>query len=152
MLLTVRGRDGRPVAQRKAGNIVLRSGAALVAKLFAGAAGATPIDTIGIGYASNPASAELIALVPPPADLDIPAEALRTPLPPESFAVATDRAGAVRVRITATFQPTRELPKVTEAGLLAGDTLYNQVVFEPVTLTEGQDVTFFWEIDFPFGH
>jgi hypothetical protein len=152
MLLRVRGPDGRTVAERGARNIVLRSGASLVAKLFAGAPGVTAIDTIGIGYAANPASAELIALVPPPADLDIPAEALRTALPPESFAVATDRAGAVQVRITATFRPTRELPKVTEAGLLAGNTLYNQVVFEPVTLTKGQDVTFFWEIDFPFGH
>ena len=50
------------------------------------------------------------------------------------------------------FQPTVELTGVTEAGLLAGDKLYNQVVFEPVTLRPGQDVTFFWEIDFPFGH
>jgi hypothetical protein len=26
------------------------------------------------------------------------------------------------------------------------------VVFEPVTLRVGQDITFFWEVDLPYGH
>jgi hypothetical protein len=30
--------------------------------------------------------------------------------------------------------------------------LYNQVVFDPVDLHLGQDVTFYWEVDFPFDH
>jgi hypothetical protein len=152
MRLRVQDAGGRPVAERSAGNMVLRGGAALIARLFAGAAGGAPINAIGIGFAQNPGSAELMALLPPPADLGIPAEALRTPLPAESFAIATDRAGSVRVDVAATFKPIREIAGVTEAGLLAGDILYNQVIFEPVTLTVGQDVTFFWEIDFPFGH
>ena len=47
--------------------------------------------------------------------------------------------------------PVVNLPDVTEAGLLAGEELYNQVVFEPVTMQASQNITFFWEIDFPFG-
>ena len=54
--------------------------------------------------------------------------------------------------MNAPFKPTVDLTDVSEAGLLAGDVLYNQVVFEPVTLRPGQNVTFFWEINFPFGH
>ncbi len=58
----------------------------------------------------------------------------------------------IKVIVNALFKPTVELKDVSEAGLLAGDVLYNQVVFEPVTLRPGQNVTFFWEINFPFGH
>ena len=64
----------------------------------------------------------------------------------------TDRPDVVQVVVSSVFHPTVVLQDVTEAGLMAGDRLYNQVVFEPVTLRPGQDVTFFWEIDFPFGH
>ena len=152
MVMTVRAPDGTALAERRAGNIVLRGGAVLIARLFSGAAGAMPIDAVGIGFADMPGDAELTALKPPPAAPAIPPAALRTPLTPDSVTIATDQAGAVQVRVAAVFKPALELKNVTEAGLLAGDTLYNQVIFEPVTLTAGQDVTFFWQIDFPFGH
>ena len=45
-----------------------------------------------------------------------------------------------------------DLDAVSEAGLLSDDTLYNQVVFEPITLKAGQEISLFWEIDFPYGH
>jgi hypothetical protein len=64
----------------------------------------------------------------------------------------TPAADVVRVAITATFTPTVALDGVTEAGLGAGDVLYNHVLFDPVRLEAGQAVSFFWEIDFPFGH
>jgi hypothetical protein len=66
--------------------------------------------------------------------------------------VVTDKPKTVQVLITSIFTPTVELVDVSEAGLMAADKLYNQVVFEPITLQTGQDITFFWEIDFPFGH
>ena len=113
---------------------------------------AQPIDGIGVGFATDPGTAELTALTPPPAAAGIPAEALRSALPPTSFELVTDQANAIQVNITALFSPTQELANVSEAGLLAGSLLYNQVIFEPVTLRVGQDVTFFWQIDFPFGH
>jgi hypothetical protein len=149
--LAVRDRDGA-VTERRATNVVLQGGAQVVASLFAGAAGAKPIDRIGVGFGVEGADVAATGLTPP-ADASIPAAALSTPVAPADFAIATDAdARLVRVTVAPIFKPTVDLADVTEAGLLAGDSLYNQVVFEPVTLHVGQDVTFFWEIDFPFGH
>jgi len=151
MVMRIRGPDGALVAERRARNIVLRGGALLIARLFSGAPGGAAVNTVGIGFARNPGDAELGALTVP-ADGAIKAAALRTALPPESFTIVADKAGAIEVHVTAIFRPTRELKDVSEAGLFAGDTLYNQVIFEPVTMVAGQEVSFFWQIDFPFGH
>jgi hypothetical protein len=149
--LLVRER-GLTVAHRRGRNMVLRAGATLIANLLTGAGGAKAVDTMGIGFATEPGGAEATALTPPPASANIPAVALRTALTTSAFQVVTDQAGVVQVKIGAVFSPTQELTDVTEAGLLSGDTLYNQVIFEPVALHVGQNVTFFWQIDFPFGH
>ena len=151
LLLLVRER-GATVARRQATNMVLRGGATLIAQLFAGAGGAQAVNAVGIGFATEPGGAELSALTPPPASANIPPAALLTALAADSFQLVTDQTDTVQVKIAAVFSPTQDLTGVTEAGLLAGDTLYNQVIFEPVTLHVGQDVTFFWQIDFPFGH
>jgi len=147
----VRSASGDLVAERQARNLVLRSGASVIASLFAGGPDAAPINAVGVGFAQEAATPETTSLTPPE-DGNIPPEALRTALTPDSFQIVTDLPNAVRVSIQAVFKPTVELAGVTEAGLLAADKLYNQVVFEPVTLRPGQDVTFFWEVDFPFGH
>ena len=151
LLLRTRSRGGLLV-ERRATNIVLRAGATLIANLFTGGPAGKPIDAIGVGFATEPATAELTALTPPPAAASIPAAALVTPLTAASFQVVIDQANAVQVKIAAVFKPTKDLDNVTEAGILAGTALYNQVIFEPVSLHVGQDVTFFWQIDFPFGH
>ena len=143
---------GALLAERRATNMVLRGGATLIADLFAGNAAGKPIDTIGVGFATDPGNAELTALTPPPATANIPPAALVTTLTAGSFQIVTDQANAVQVKIAAVFKPTQDLEAVSEAGILAGTALYNQVIFEPVTLRVGQDVTFFWQIDFPFGH
>jgi hypothetical protein len=150
MLLTVRSAEGTLVARRIANNMVLRNGAVVIARLFSGAAGATPINQLQVGFATDPGTAELTALTPP--DPVIPVAALRSPVKPENFQVTTDQPGEVQVNISAVFHPTQDLKDVTEAGLLAGEDLYNQVVFEPLTLRTGQDITFFWQVNFPFGH
>jgi hypothetical protein len=150
MRMSVRSAGSVLVAERAARNIVLRQGAAVIAALFTGAAGAAPVNTIQMGFAKEAATPDLAALTPP-ADASIPAAALRSPVTAADFKIVADRPDSVQVLVTGVFKPTVELTDVTEAGLLAGDKLYNQVVFEPVTLRPGQDVTFFWEIDFPFG-
>ena len=150
--LIVRDADGGELATRRARNLVLQAGAELVASLFSGADGAKPIDTVMVGFGVDGADVGATALTPPP-DPDIHASELRSPVEKDDFAVVADAEDrTVRVSVATVFKPTVELTDVTEAGLLAGDRLYNQVVFEPVTLRPGQDVTFFWEIDFPFGH
>jgi hypothetical protein len=142
---------GTLIIERRARNIVLRQGAAIIAGLFSGASGSSPINQVQVGFAMEGATVETTTLTPPP-DASIPKEALVSLVTPANFQIVGDRPDAVQVLIASVFKPTVELKDVTEAGLLAGDKLYNQVVFEPVTLRPGQDVTFFWEIDFPFGH
>jgi hypothetical protein len=143
---------GGATVERHASNLVLSLGAEIVARRFAGVADAPAIDRVRVGFGSEAAAVDAVALTPP-ADASIPAAALEHAVAPADFDITVDAAARlVRVAITARFSPTVELRDVTEAGLLAGDQLYNQVVFEPVTLRVGQDVTFFWEVDFPFGH
>jgi hypothetical protein len=147
MRLRVREPDGRVVAERQAANIVLRGGAELIAKRFAGKS-SQPIDHVGVGFARDVADAAVTKLTgkdggDPPKPTAIPAE---------GFTIDADRQGTVAVSVASAYHPETDLTDVSEAGLLAGDALYNQVVFEPVTLRAGQDVTFFWEIEFPFGH
>jgi len=148
--LLIRHPDGRVMAFRHATNIVLRGGAELVALRFAGQS-TTPINQIGVGFGREAAEAGATALTGP-ADPDIPAAALVSAIAPEAITVDAAGGPSVVVRVASVFRPTVDLPDVSEAGLLASGRLYNQVVFEPVTLRVGQDVTFFWEIDFPFGH
>ena len=143
---------GETVVRRRAQNIVLERGAHLLASLFAGADGTGPIDRMGVGFAQEAADVTTTGLKAPD-DPDIPAAALSSAVEADDFTIATDPdARLVRVTVAALFKPSTELKGVTEAGLFAGERLYNQVVFEPVTLHPGQDVTLFWEIDFPFGH
>jgi len=144
-------REQQLLAERRVRNIVLRQGALVIANLFAARDGAAGIQKIQIGFGREGATAETTSLVPPD-DATIAATALVSDVAPGDFKVVSDKADMVTVLVSTVFRPSVELVDVTEAGLLAGDKLYNQVVFEPVTLRPGQDVTFFWEIDFPFGH
>jgi hypothetical protein len=156
MRCEVKSRSGVVIAERHATNIVLRNGATLVANLFSGAAGFKAINTLQVGFGTEQAAAEATALTPPPAPqppaTPIPPEALKSPIAPANFSIVTDKPGLIQVTVASVFHPTVDLDNVSEAGLLGGDQLYNQVVFEPVPLRVGQDVTFFWEVDFPFGH
>ena len=142
--------EGRLVASRRATNMVLRSGAGLIARLFTGTADTKPVNTIGVGFAREGGAADLAALTPP--DPPVAKEALQSPVAAQDFVIDASQPGSIKVTVNAPFKPTVDLTDVSEAGLLAGDVLYNQVVFEPVTLRPGQNVTFFWEINFPFGH
>ena len=144
--------DGCVVDERRARNLVLTGGAEIVARLFAGRPEAAAVDRLRVGFGREAAGVDALGLTPPPADAEIPPEALEATVAADDFTLQTDGdARLVRVSIATTFAPSTDLDGVTEAGLLAGETLYNQVVFEPVDLRVGQDITFFWEVDFPFG-
>ncbi|WP_261565102.1 hypothetical protein [Frankia gtarii] len=147
--LDARAPDGRLLARRQATNAVLRGGAELVARRLGGLP-ADPITAVGVGFGTEAADAGMTALARP-ADVSIPASALTSPVSEGEITIQSDGPDAVLLSVATVFHPTAKLTDVTEAGLLAGDRLYNQVVFEPVTLDVDQDVTFFWEIDFPFG-
>lgn len=143
---------GGVVAERRARNLVLTGGAEVVARLFAGRPEAASVNKLRVGFGDRPAGVDAVGLTPPPPDAEIPPEALEATVAADDFTLVTDGdARLVRVSIATTFAPSEDLDGVTEAGLLAGETLYNQVVFDPVDLRVGQDITFFWEVDFPFG-
>jgi hypothetical protein len=148
--LDVRTAGGRLVARRDAANAVLRGGAELVARRLSGL-DSQPISAVAVGFGTEVADLGATALTPP-ADAGIPAAALSSPITPTDVTVQTGRPDTVLLSLATAFHPTVTLPDVTEAGLLAGERLYNQVVFEPVTLAAEHDVTFFWQIEFPFGH
>lgn len=150
LTLVVYSAEGLPLAYRRARNIVLRNGATLIAKLFAGAPNTEAVNQVRVGFAKEAASIEVTSLTPPAEN--IKPEQLISAVEPKDFTIIANQPTAVKVLVSATFKPSVELQNVSEAGLMAGEVLYNQVVFEPVTLRPGQDVTFFWEIDFPFGH
>lgn len=134
---------------RRAANMVLRQGAVAVASLFAGAAAARPITALRVGFGEGTVDPETTALTPP--EGTIPPEALQTAIDPAAFSLHTDLPNVVQIAIAAPFRPSVDLPLVSEAGLIAGETLYNHVSFEPLDLEAGREITFFWEIDFPFG-
>jgi hypothetical protein len=147
LLLTIRDERGEVVATRAAKNRVLRGGAEVIANLFAGTR-TTPIDKVRLGFGQETIDPASTALTPP---LEaIPPENLQAPLKPEHFTVRQDD-GRITVDVAAPFEPKQNISAVSEAGLVSGDVLYNQVIFEPVNLRAGQVVTFFWQIDFPFG-
>jgi hypothetical protein len=126
MRLVAQPHGGGPALRRSASNIVLRGGAELVARRFAGA-DAAAIDRIGVGFGQTAADVGATALTPP-ADAAITPDALLSPVAPGDFQIATDRPDVVQVTLASVFHPTVELPDVSEAGLFADDRLYNQVV------------------------
>jgi hypothetical protein len=142
--------DGAVVAERRGENIVVRQGAQIVAALLSGGAAARPINRVQVGFGRETTGVDATALTPP-ADGNVAAEALSSAVSANSFTMQTDRPGVLQLFITTSFAPTVDLEGVSEAGLMAGDSLYNQVVFEPITLRVGQNVTFFWEVDLPYG-
>lgn len=147
MRLTVRSSDGEIIEQREASNIVLHQGARLVAHLFSGKPETSPINRVRVGFGREGGDPGLTALSNPE---NLPDAALQTQLGPDAFEIR-DEDRIVAVAINARFRPTVDLKGVTEAGLAADAELYNQVVFEPVDLRVEEDITFFWEVEFPFG-
>jgi hypothetical protein len=148
--LTVVDASGCVVGERRGENIVVRQGAQIVADLLSGKASAKPLNRVQVGFGRETTGIDATALTPP-ADGNVALEALSSAVSATSFKVQGDRPGVLQLLITTDFAPTVELEGVSEAGLLAGDTLYNQVVFEPITLRVGQNITFFWEVDLPYG-
>jgi hypothetical protein len=149
LTLTIETPDGRLVARREARNLVVKGGAQIIAGLFSGK-GKTAIDNVRIGFGKATADVSSTALTAPPQAID--AAHLRAPLTGDDFTVDASSPTSVTVRITAPFSPQEDkIEGVSEAGLFAGDTLYNQVVFEPITLVRDHVITFFWQVDFPFG-
>jgi len=143
---------------RQAHNAVMKSGAELLASLFAGQGKA--ITHMGVGTSSAPETdayateklsndaTEGFTPLQGVTEAVIPPEAF---LPPE---VDTTRR-IVRVRVRGTLPAAAAVGTVREAGLLSreGDRaiLYNRVTFAPIPKGNDHELTLFWEVSFPYG-
>ena len=166
--LVLRDAGGNPVLERNACNVVLRSGAELLAALISGSA-ATPINGVAVGVNPVPSS--------PPYDSTAITVAAPdgTPIIQQNTGTV-DPAGItttvladelkVRVSLRTVLGPNRAVSpdaavrtvEIGEAalGTLAADgnslaRVYNRVVFEPVPKARDQELALYWEIDFPYG-
>lgn len=139
---------GERIAERRAENLVLRQGAEAIARLMANFDGAQPVNRMQVGVGREGGDASLTALTAPDG---VAPETLRSPVEVTDFELKTDGPTFIQLSVAAVFRPSQDLEGISEAGLLAGDVLYNQVVFEPVDLRADQDITFFWDLEIPFG-
>lgn len=148
--------DGDVVAERRAHNTVLVSGARLIADLFSGAGGA--ITHMGVGSSGEAAGAVDTTALANDDGAGQPALGGETTaaIPGDRFDVAVDEAlKRVVVRVRATLPEAAAVGTIREAALLsrgaAGDVLYNRVVFAPLPKGDDHELTLFWEVEFPYG-
>jgi len=156
LTLTIRDAEGSIVAERHAQNRVLRGGAQLIAGLFAGKVTTGGINRVRFGFGTDPLPPDAIDVrprfvIPEPPLLPFMVLNPEMALTWNDHFTIDDGPESVIVHVRAPLTPADSVEKVSEAGLFAGNVLYNHVLFEPVDMTVGQTITFFWEIEFPFG-
>jgi hypothetical protein len=155
--LDLRNHAGHIVTTRSGHNSVMRTGAELIARLFAGTG--TPITHMGVGINDTPETDAFST-----AALSNTADGGREPLQgnteaailAEAFAIEIDDIRrVVRVRLRGTLPADAAVGTVREAGLIsrAGENavLYNRITFAPITKGDDHELTLFWEISFPYG-
>jgi hypothetical protein len=143
----LRRHDGVLIASREASNAVLRSGADLMAHLFANQG--TGITHMAVGTSDAPETQDFstVALTGS-TEVALPVDAFQID-PPDPV------KRVVRVRVRGTVPAAAVVDTVREAALVAHSgetaTLYNRVIFAPINKADGHELTLFWEIQFPFG-
>lgn len=153
LTLLWRDRQGRVIHQQRYQNRIVTSGRRMVATLFAGTTSneelPTRISHIAIGTGSNPPSDN---------DLALQNEIVRKPIDNIAFSELVEGEGEARVqRIQVGLRAVLERSEANsaeplrEAGIFnaeAGGTLYNRVVFAPVTKTDNFELTLLWDVIF----
>lgn len=166
LLVEARDSHGRRVALRKSSNIVVRSGAELLASLLTGAS-AAPINgfAVGLGRRALSAPYELTELTVIDESGEPLAGPTAAPFGPDAFKVET-LADEHRVRITvrgvlpaaAALAADGGRVEIGEAALGVLDDaglklarIYNHVVFDPIPKEKEHELVLYWEISFPYG-
>jgi hypothetical protein len=166
--LTVRSTGGVVCARRFACNTVMRSGAELLADLISGKV-TTPFNGVAVGLDPTPASPpyETASLTLTALDGTQALAHSASPLMPANITKEVlQKDLKVRLSISSTIgvdravSPDASVDRVmigeAALGIIAdgGETLsviYNRVTFEPVPKTRGNELSLFWEVDFPYG-
>jgi len=141
-------RDGRVVLDRSHANRIVMSGRQLAAQLFAGVSGTPPskVSHMAVGTDGTAATDDQTALG---------AERARNAVAAPVYTGVVDGAGVKRMKVTlqAVFDfgeangtdPLREAAIFTAA---TNGTMYNRVVFDPVTKASTFKLTLIWDIVF----
>ena len=154
LTLQLSDRNGQVVLEQRPRNRIVKSGRQLLAELFAGVSGGTPptrVTHMAVGSDATPATDAQTALLGERAPRKEIAEVSYV-----DFDETVDGKTTRRVRATlkAIFDfedandpavPLREAAIFTEA---AAGTMYNRVVFEPVTKTNAFKLTLLWDVTF----
>jgi len=140
-------RSGRIVHDCRHNNRIVTSGRRLVAELYAGVGGTPPsqVSHMAVGTGSTAAADNQIEL-----DAERARNAVITPVYNEII-----DAGVSRVKVTLQtvfdFDEANGDEPLREAGIFtaaADGTMYNRVVFDPVTKTDTFKLTLIWDIVF----
>ncbi len=146
--LLATGRDGRVLLDRWHANRIVRSGRELVAQHFAGVPGTPPaiVSHMAVGTGGDAANDDQTALV---------AERARNAIAEPVYSEIVDTTGVKRIRVSLQavfdFGEANGAAPLREAGILtaaAGGTLYNRVVFDPVTKANTFKLTLIWDVVF----
>jgi hypothetical protein len=150
LVLRVTDRSGRLVDERRHRNRIVLSGRQMIAELFSEATSPPgPISHMGVGTDGTPAADDQEDLL---AQRDE-----RREISERSVERVDEPTGSgedvsrVRVNLTAVFdydQANGDAPLREAASFNADGTMYNRVVFEPVTKTDAFKLTLLWEIVF----
>lgn len=150
---------GEIVKTVEAYNSVMKSGAELVTRLFAGKTNIA-ITHMGVGTRDQPETEayDTTELSNDAIGDEAPLQgATEVAIPPDAFSepeIDEVRRVAV-VRLRATLPADAAIGTVREAGLLARDganaMLYNRVTFSPIAKGDDHELTLFWEVSFPYG-
>ena len=146
--LLLEDRSGRIVLDRADANRIVKTGRQLVAQLFAGVTGTPPskVSHMAVGTGADAATDDQAALV---------AERARNPVATPLYSEIVDGAGVKRIRVSLQsvfdFGEANGADPLREAGIFTAataGTIYNRVVFDPVTKANTFKLTLIWDIVF----
>jgi hypothetical protein len=141
-------REGRILLDRTHSNRIVKSGRQLVAQLYAGVTGTPPskVSHMSVGTGGDAPTDDQTVLV---------AERARNPISAPIYTEIVDGTGVKRVKVTLQtvfdFGEANGPDPLREAGIFTAataGTMYNRVVFDPVTKASTFKLTLIWDIVF----
>jgi hypothetical protein len=140
--------NGRILLDRAHANRIVKTGRQLVAQLFAGVTGTPPskVSHMAVGTGADAATDDQAALV---------AERARNPVATPVYSEIVDGAGVKRIKVSLQsvfdFGEANGTDPLREAGIFtapSAGTIYNRIVFDPVTKANTFKLTLIWDIVF----
>jgi hypothetical protein len=146
--LLMEDQEGRVIMDRTHSNRIVKAGRQLVAQLYAGVAGTPPskVSHMAVGTGSDAATDDQTALV---------AERARNAMGTPIYTEIVDGTGVKRIKVSVQtvfdFGEANGADPLREAGIFTASTagtMYNRVVFDPVTKANTFKLTLIWDIVF----